>query len=118
MAIPVGQTSSGSVAFRRGCTPPAVPDEDRRRAEAMVSVLGALAEPARPVALQLLARHGQLCVCELQEALSLAQPTVSHHLKVLREAGLVEADRRGPWVYYRLHRDGLKRLVAELVDLL
>lgn len=117
MAIPGDQTSSGSVAFGGGCIPPAFP-EDRRRAEAIVSVLDALAEPARLVALQLLARHGPLCVCELQQALSLAQPTVSHHLKVLREAGLVEAERRGPWVYYRLRRDGLKRLVTELVDLL
>jgi ArsR family transcriptional regulator len=78
----------------------------------------ALGEPARLVLVRLLARHGTLCVCELQAALRLAQPTVSHHLKVLREAGLVEAERRGTWVYYRLRKEPLKRLVADLVDLL
>ncbi len=111
-------THPDGVPSAGGCTPPPVLEDDRRRAEATASVLAALAEPARVVALRLLARHGPLCVCELQEALSLAQPTVSHHLKVLREAGLVEAERRGTWVYYRIRRPGLKRAVAELVDLL
>ncbi len=78
----------------------------------------ALGEPARLALVRLLARHGSLCVCELHAALPLAQPTVSHHLKVLREAGLVEAERRGTWVYYRLCREPLKRLVVELLELL
>ncbi len=82
------------------------------------AVHAALGEPARLVLVRLLARHGSLCVCELQAALSLAQPTVSHHLKILREAGLVEAERRGTWVYYRLRREPLKRLLSHLVTLL
>ncbi|GBD29874.1 Arsenic resistance transcriptional regulator ArsR1 [bacterium HR32] len=84
----------------------------------VAAVHAALGEPARLVLVRLLARHGSLCVCELQAALPLAQPTVSHHLKVLREAGLVEAERRGTWVYYRLRREPLKRLLSHLVTLL
>jgi len=88
------------------------------RRRVLAPLLWALAEPARLVLVRLLAHHGELCVCELQEALFLAQPTVSHHLKVLREAGLVEAQRRGSWVYYRLQRGAVKRVVAGLLDLL
>jgi ArsR family transcriptional regulator len=59
-----------------------------------------------PVRLQLMsmiasARSGEVCVCDLTPAFDLSGPTISHHLKVLREAGLVDADRRGTWVYYR-----------------
>ncbi len=84
----------------------------------MAGAFAALAEPARLLAVRLLSQHGSLCVCELHAALPLAQPTVSHHLRVLREAGLVEVERRGTWAYYRLRREPVKRLVAALVDLL
>ncbi|MDR5710048.1 MAG: helix-turn-helix domain-containing protein [Armatimonadota bacterium] len=93
-------------------------EEARDRATAAAGRFAALGDPARLLALRLLARWGTLCVCQLQAALLLSQPTVSHHLKVLREAGLVEAQRRGPWVYYRIRKDVLKRLAAELLALL
>ena len=66
--------------------------------------LKALAEPARLRLLNAIAAHpgGEACVCELIGPVSLSQPTVSHHLKVLHEAGLLERERRGTWIYYRV----------------
>jgi ArsR family transcriptional regulator len=63
----------------------------------------ALADEHRLRILATISRAGEVCVCDLTDALPLLQPTVSHHLKVLRDAGLVVAERRGTWVYYRLH---------------
>lgn len=66
---------------------------------------------ANPVRLQLLAalaaNEGEVCVCDLQELLPVKQPTVSHHLALLRKAGLVGVDRRGLWAYYHVRRDAL-----------
>jgi ArsR family transcriptional regulator len=76
-------------------------------------VLRALGDPTRLKMVLLLARHEALCVCELQQAFDLGQPTVSHHLKILREAGLVEVTRRGTWAYYALRRDALNAVVRE-----
>ena len=72
-----------------------------------------------PVRLQLLsmiasARDGEICVCDLTPAFELSGPTISHHLKTLREAGLVDAERRGTWVYYRARPAILRRLAALL----
>lgn len=66
-----------------------------------------------------LARAGdEVCVCDFTSALPLNQPTVSHHLKTLRDAGLVTSERRGTWVYYRLAEDARARLAASLGSLL
>jgi len=81
-----------------------------------VDALKALAEPVRWEIVQRLAVE-DLCVCHLVEELGLAQPLVSHHLKVLRQAGLVEADRYRQWVYYRLRGDAIGGLVGELTSL-
>ena len=64
----------------------------------------ALGDPVRLRLLSLIASHGgrEVCVCDLTSAFAVTGPTISHHLKVLREAGLVEASRRGTWVYYRI----------------
>lgn len=71
----------------------------------------ALADPHRLRILGTIARSGgEVCVCDLTDAVPLLQPTVSHHLKVLREAGLVLSERRGSWVYYRLHPQAEARL--------
>ncbi len=78
----------------------------------------ALGDPIRLKVVKLLARHDALCVCELQEAFDVGQPTVSHHLRVLRDAGLVDVQRRGTWAYYSLHRGRLKDLMQELVAVL
>jgi ArsR family transcriptional regulator, arsenate/arsenite/antimonite-responsive transcriptional repressor len=79
-------------------------------------VLRALADPVRERIVELLADE-QLCVCHLTEELDLAQPLVSHHLKILREAGLVEGERWRYWTYYRLRPDALRALAAQLESL-
>ena len=68
----------------------------------MAPVLAALADPVRlrMVSMLAAASDGSVCGCDLEEPLGLSQPTVSHHLKVLREAGLIEGDRRGRWIHY------------------
>jgi ArsR family transcriptional regulator len=73
-------------------------------AEALASAFKAIADPGRLRLLSFLAGKpgGEACVCHLVEPLGLAQPTVSHHLKVLTEAGLLERERRGTWMFYRL----------------
>ncbi len=85
-----------------------------QRAEAFA----ALGDKIRLKMLKLLAQHEALCVCEIQEAFAVGQPTVSHHLKVLRDAGLVDVQRRGTWAYYSLRRDTLKELMQELMTVI
>ena len=77
----------------------------------------ALADPVRVRLLSLIASHegGEACVCDLTGAFDVSGPTISHHLKVLREAGLISGERRGTWVYYRAEPDALRRLSATLV---
>lgn len=76
-------------------------------------VLKALAEPTRWRIVELLSCE-ELCVCHLAEDLELAQPLVSHHLRVLRDAGLVESEKHRQWTYYRLRRDVLEGLSSRL----
>jgi len=80
----------------------------------VVPMLKALAEPARLRLLSLIASHegGEACVCDLQDALDLSQPTISHHLKVLHAAGLLGREKRGVWVYYRVRDKALADLGA------
>ncbi len=77
---------------------------DRTSAERLAAVLRALAEPTRLRLVSLIAAHdgAQACVCALTDPVGLSQPTVSHHLKTLVEAGLLEREQRGKWSYYRL----------------
>ena len=86
-----------------------VTDDD---AERLARIFRALADPARVRLLSLLAARPEQesCVNDLLAQVELAQPTVSHHLKVLFEVGLVERERRGSWVYYRLHRGSLREI--------
>src|SRR4051794_3901824 len=70
----------------------------------------ALADPARIGIVNLLSASDEVCVCSLVDALGLSQPTVSHHLRLLREAGLVSAEKRGTWSYYRLEDDAMGAL--------
>lgn len=77
--------------------------------------LKALAHPARWTIMELIhGGGGEICVCEFQEHLDLSQPTVSHHLKTLREAGLIESRREGTWVYHTLRRDSVGALATRL----
>jgi ArsR family transcriptional regulator len=91
---------------------------DQAAVEAGGALLAALGDPIRLGIVQLLSRHDRLCVCDITEAFPIGQPTVSHHLRVLREAELVDVVRQGHWAYYGLRRDVLKRTVAQLVGLL
>ncbi len=78
-------------------------------AEQTAALLKVVADPARLRILSMLARaeDQEICVCDLTEPLDLSQPTVSHHMKVLREAGLTASERRGKWVYHRLQPERL-----------
>ena len=79
-------------------------------------LLKALADPVRLRLLSLVASHaeGETCVCDLQEAFELSQPTISHHLKVLHESGLLDRSKRGVWVYYRVRPNALADLATLL----
>jgi len=90
----------------------------RKPADPDVRLLHALADPARLAIVRQLRASGEVCACDFTGCCGgLAQPTVSHHLKVLREAGLVRGERRGSWVWYSLDPAGLGHLVALLGDL-
>lgn len=77
----------------------------------------ALGDPVRLRLLSLVASHagGEACVCDISESFDLSQPTISHHLKVLREAGLLACERRGTWVYYWVIPSALQQLSAVLI---
>jgi ArsR family transcriptional regulator, arsenate/arsenite/antimonite-responsive transcriptional repressor len=79
------------------------------RADEMARVFKAMGDPVRLRLLSLIASHegGEACVCDLSEVFDLTGPTISHHLKVLREAGLIAGERRGTWIYYRVQTDAL-----------
>jgi ArsR family transcriptional regulator len=80
-------------------------------------VFKALGDPVRLRLLSLIASHagGEACVCDLTDAFDLTGPTISHHLKVLREAGIIDGERRGTWVYYRVLPQTLAALSAVLM---
>jgi ArsR family transcriptional regulator len=83
-------------------------------AERLASLFKALADPARVKLVSLIAASdgGEACICDLTEPLGLSQPTVSHHMKMLVDTGLVSRDQRGKWAYYRVNADALDRLAA------
>ena len=83
-------------------------------AQEFARILKAIAEPARLRLVSLVAAHegNEACVCDLSEVFDLTGPTISHHLKVLREAGLITGERRGTWVYYRVLPDALEGSVV------
>jgi len=82
------------------------------QAERIAPLLKALADPVRLRLLSLVAAHagGEACVCDLAEAFDLSQPTISHHLKVLHEIGLLDRNKRGVWVYYAVRTEALADL--------
>ncbi|TML30230.1 MAG: helix-turn-helix transcriptional regulator [Actinobacteria bacterium] len=97
------------------CQPVAYPDVERAQAERIAAIAKALADPIRLQLVDVLRQHaGKVCVCELVPLFDLSQPTVSHHLKVLREAGIVDSERRGLWAYYYVLPEALKELSAWL----
>ena len=100
------------------CAPLARAPITQVQADRVAPMLKALADPVRLRLLSLIASHdgGEACVCDLNDAFALSQPTISHHLKVLNEAGLVSRDKRGVWVYYRARVDALSALSALIAD--
>jgi ArsR family transcriptional regulator, arsenate/arsenite/antimonite-responsive transcriptional repressor len=97
------------------CEPVVYPDVEREGAERMAAVAKALGDPVRLQLVDVLRKHaGKVCVCELVPLFDLSQPTVSHHLKVLRDAGLVGSERRGLWAFYYVIPGALEELSAWL----
>ncbi len=94
------------------CSPLSSEPLSRDQAEQVAPLLKALADPVRLRLMSLVASHagGEACVCDLTGAFELSQPTISHHLKVLREAGLLDREKRGVWVYYRARTSSLTSL--------
>src|ERR687894_753743 len=96
------------------CCTPDVSPLGRDEAETVAARFRALADPTRIAIVNCLAQAPEACVCDLTAAVDVSQPTVSHHLRILREAGLVEASRRGTWAFYRLRTPALARLRVAL----
>lgn len=82
----------------------------REEAEPLAHVLKAVADPARLQLLSLIRSNGEACACDLYEPLGLSQPTVSHHLKVLTEAGLIHREQRGTWAWFTINPARLRDL--------
>jgi ArsR family transcriptional regulator len=102
-------------AGERCCEPVVYPDVEREQAARMAQVAKALGDPVRLQLVDVLRKHaGKVCVCELVPLFELAQPTVSHHLKVLRDAGIVGSERDGLWAYYYVVPGALEGLAAWL----
>jgi ArsR family transcriptional regulator len=98
------------------CSPLTREPMSAEAAERIVPLVKAIADPVRLRLLSLVASHadGEACVCDLNDAFDLSQPTISHHLKLLHEAGLLDREKRGVWVYYRVNAGPLGDLAALL----
>jgi ArsR family transcriptional regulator len=96
------------------CSPLSAQPLTVEQAEQVAPLMRALADPVRLRLMSLIASHdgGEACVCDLNDAFDLSQPTISHHLKVLHEAGLVDRDKRGVWVYYRARQQATAAIGA------
>ena len=93
------------------CEPLVYPEVDAEKAERLAKVAKALSDPVRVQVVDVLRRHaGQVCVCELVPLFDIAQNTLSHHLKKLRDAGLVGVERRGLWAFYYVNPDALEEI--------
>lgn len=97
------------------CCPPLLDGTlDDEGAAELASVLKALADPVRLQLVSIIAANGEMCACDLPELVDRRQPTVSHHLSVLTQAGLLDRDQRGKWAWFRVRPDRLQALCAAL----
>jgi ArsR family transcriptional regulator len=97
------------------CEPVVYPEVEREQAQQLASVAKALGDPIRLQLVDVLRKHaGKVCVCELVPLFDVSQPTLSHHLKKLRESGLVDSERRGLWAYYYVIPGALDELAGWL----
>lgn len=112
----MSKQSQGDVPNEPCCTPLVREPVTADWASDLARMFKALGDPVRLQLLSRVASHsgGEACVCDLSVGLDLTQPTISHHLKVLREAGLLECERRGTWVYYWVVPAALTQLSAVL----
>jgi ArsR family transcriptional regulator len=117
MGSPLTELAVQTAAPSPAWTPIVQSPLDADQANAFAPMFKALGDPVRLRLLSMIASAGggEVCVCDLTGAFHLTGPTISHHLKVLREAGLVDSDRRGTWVYYRMVPAALA-LLAGLLD--
>jgi ArsR family transcriptional regulator len=109
--------AAGPRAGAEACAIPLVREPVSEAAAAgLAQVFKALGDPVRLRLVSLIGAHqgGEVCVCDLTTAFDLTQPTISHHLRVLREAGIITSERRGTWVYYRLVPTALERMATLL----
>jgi len=108
------QLPSGQADPVACCTPLSQGALSPQQAEQVAPLLKALADPVRLRLMSLVASHpgGEACVCDLADEFDLSQPTISHHLKVLHESGLLDREKRGVWVYYRARTAALASLGA------
>jgi ArsR family transcriptional regulator, arsenate/arsenite/antimonite-responsive transcriptional repressor len=111
-----GEETTMSESGLACCTPLTGTAMSLEQAEQVAPLLKALADPVRLRLVSLIAASagGEACVCDLNDAFDLSQPTISHHLKLLHEAGLLDRDKRGVWVYYRVNTGALGDLAALL----
>ena len=86
----------------------------KRDAERLADALRVMADPARLRLVSLIAAEGEVCQCDLTRPMGLSQPTISHHLGVLTQAGLLEREKRGRWAFYRVRREPLASLASAL----
>jgi ArsR family transcriptional regulator len=109
----------GSMKDQPCCPPLADQPLDSDRAAELARMFKALGDPVRLRILSLIASHagGECCVCDIAPAFEVSQPTISHHLKTLREAGLLGCERRGTWVYYWVIPAALQRLSGVLAPI-
>jgi ArsR family transcriptional regulator len=124
-ATPVSATSATHVLHRPGLAgsgvgvaPKFVPTLNEDEGVSQARLLKALADPTRLRILSLLGRYeGEVCVFEIVESFTLEQPTISHHLRILRDAGLVDCRKKGLWAYYYVRREALNR-AREIINAL
>ena len=101
------------------CCDPTTPRLNDAQVAGLAADFDILANPIRVRLLDLLASNGgKVCVCDLEAAVPVKQPTVSHHLKLLRHAGLIDWEKRGLWSYYFINTDAVRALRARIVDAL
>lgn len=92
---------------------------DSATTSAIVDQLKAVAHPVRWRMFEIMALHlDGICVCDLESQFDLSQPTISHHLRIMREAGVVVTDQRGTWIYYSVHPEALNQFISAFAQLI
>lgn len=103
----------------RCCTPTSSIGLTNEHTSRIVNQLKAVSHPVRWRMLELMSMHDDgLCVCDLEAQFDLSQPTISHHLRIMREAGVVATDQRGTWVYYSIAPEAMQQLVSAFAQLM